>query len=89
MTESRAVFIAAVLACVQTGVTASIISDYCTMWLLMRVLYLVVSFAAMGKYIAIGAMRTPIWLTSIAVLAKMLLLAQAAHEATPAKRGFF
>ena len=29
-------FLAAILGCIQTGVKASLISDYATLWLLMR-----------------------------------------------------
>jgi uncharacterized MAPEG superfamily protein len=82
-------FLAAVLGCVQTGVSASLLADYATMWLLMRVLYILVTFAAMGKHVAIGFLRTPIFLTNIAVLTQMLMLAQDAYAAPAAKRGFF
>ena len=82
-------FVAAILGCVQTGVSASLIADYATMWLLMRVLYIVSTFLAQGKYVAISAVRTPIFLTNIAVLTQMLVLAQAAYAAPPVKKGFF
>ena len=82
-------FLAAVLGCMQTGVAASLLADYATMWLLMRALYIVVTFAAMGKYVAIGVLRTPIFLTNIAVLTQMMMLAQAAYAAAPVKKGFF
>ena len=75
----------------QTGVAASLIADYATMWVLMRVMYIVVTFAAMGKYrtVAIGALRTPIFLSNIAVLTQLLMHAQAAYAAAPTKKGFF
>ena len=79
---------AAILGCVQTGVKASALSDYATMWLLMRVLYIVVTYAAMGKIVPVAIMRTPIFLTNIMVLTQMLMLAQAAYAA-PVKKGFF
>ena len=82
-------FLAAVLGCVQTGVSASLLADYATMFLLMRVMYIIVTFAAMGKHVAIAVLRTPIFLSSIAVLAQMLMLAQAAYAAPPVKKGFF
>ena len=82
-------FLAAVLGCVQTGVAASLIADYATMWVLMRVMYIVVTFAAMGKYVAIGALRTPIFLSNIAVLTQLLMHAQAAYAAAPTKNRFF
>jgi uncharacterized MAPEG superfamily protein len=82
-------FVAAILAGVQTGVQASVLSNYATMWLLMRVLYIVVSYAAMGKYVPIAMMRTPLFLTNIAVLTQMFSLAQAAYDAPPVKKGFF
>ena len=72
-----------------TGVAASLLADYATMWLLMRALYIVVTFAAMGKYVAIGVLRTPIFLTNIAVLTQMMMLAQAAYATAPVKKGFF
>ena len=82
-------FLAAVLGCVQTNVAAPLLADFATMWLLMRVLYIVVTFAAMGKHVAIGALRTPIFLTNIAVLTQMMVHAQAAYTAGPVKKGFF
>ena len=82
-------FVAAILGCVQTGVKATLISDYATFFLLMRVLYIAVSYASMGKYFALGGMRTPIFMANIAALTQMLMLAQAAYAAPPVKKGFF
>ena len=82
-------FVAAVLAGVQTGVDASVLSDFATMWLLMRVAYIFVTYAAAGKFVPVAVMRTPIFLTNIAVLAQMFMLAQAAYVATPVKKGLF
>lgn len=71
-------FVAAVLACVQAGVSPALISDYATMWLLVRVLYIIVTYAAMGKFVPIAMLRTPIFLTNIAVLAQLFIAAQSA-----------
>ena len=82
-------FVAAILAGMQTGVNVSVLSTYATMWLFMRCLYIACTLAAMGKYVPIAMLRTPIFLTNIAVLAQMLSLASAAYAAPPVKKGFF
>ena len=88
--ETGPFFLAAVLACLQAGVEDGIIADFATLWIFLRLAFFVVYFAMMAKNSpAIGLLRTPLWLTSVALIANMMLLAGAAHAAPPIKKGFF
>ena len=73
-------FLAAVLACLQTGVAETFISDYATLWLLLRCLYIVVQLIAQGsKSSLLGTLRTPVWLTCLAIIANLMSAAITAH----------
>ena len=73
-------FLAAVLGCVQTGVDETLISDYATCWIVLRCVYIVVQLIAHGSgSMLLGTLRTPVWISCLAIISHLMYAAISAH----------
>merc|ERR1712196_238596 len=68
-------FAAAVLSCMQVGVSKTVLSEYCVFYLVMRSAFVVIY--AIQSNEALGGLRTLTWAFSTATVGKLFILAAA------------